>query len=231
LNNRLISSGPVSWAASPALVKTILVVDDNPMFAEMLAYALDTSVGLRCLATASTAAEGIRLAALLRPDVALIDIQMPGQDGLSAAREIRRHTPATLVAVMSAHSDGKWTELAAEAGAHAFIAKTGQLTQLVEALHRMTLSADTLTIPAAHDAAAAGARHGAGDSVPVLSGDELGVLTCMGLGTSPRSTARNLGISTRACRGLSRSLSRKLTATSAVETVNRGRHFGLIDAA
>jgi DNA-binding NarL/FixJ family response regulator len=224
-----VSSSQASTIGSPSMVKTILVVDDNPMFAEMLSYALEASVGLACLATASTASEGVRLAALLRPDVVIVDIQMPGQDGLFAAREIRQHTPGTLVAVVSAHGDAKWVALAAEAGAHAFIVKTGRLSDMVDALHRIC-SKDRIASPAVVEDAGrrSEARDGAGDRVPVLTVDELQVLTSMGLGTKPRSTARDLGISRHACRGVTRSLGRKLTATCAVETVSRGRHFGLI---
>jgi DNA-binding NarL/FixJ family response regulator len=220
-------SSQASTIGGPSLAKTILVVDDNPMFAEMLSYALNTSVGLTCLATASTAAEGVRLAALLHPDVVIVDIQMPGQDGLFAAREIRRHTPGTLVAVVSAHGDPKRVALAAEAGAHAFIVKTGRLSDMVDGLHRIC-SEDTIASPAVVADAGSETRDGAGDRAPVLSVDELKVLTSMGLGASPHSTARDLGISRHACRGVTRSLARKLTATSLVETVSRGRHFGLI---
>jgi DNA-binding NarL/FixJ family response regulator len=222
------SSSQARVVTSPAVIKTVVVVDDNPMFAEMLSFALDTSIGLHCLATADTAAEGVRLVAALQPDVVIIDIQMPGQDGLFAAREIRRHTPATLVAVMSAHGDAKWTALAAEAGAHTFIVKTGNLTQLVDALQQMICSAAVVALPAVHACAGGETRDRTDDPVPVLTLGELGVLTSMGQGASPRITARDLGISRYAHRRLTRSLSRKLTATSAVETVSPGRHLGLI---
>jgi DNA-binding NarL/FixJ family response regulator len=222
-----VSSSQASTIGSPPMVKTILVIDDNPIFAEMVSYALEASVSLACLATASTAAEGVRLAALLQPDIAIIDIQMPGDNGLFAAREIRQKTPETLVAVMSAYGDAEWIALAAEAGAHAFIVKTGRLSKMIDALHRIR-SEDTIASPAAVAVARSETRDGARGRMPLLTVRELEVLTAMGLGTGARRTAQDLGISRYACWGVTRSLGRKLTASGPVETVIRGRHFGLI---
>jgi hypothetical protein len=109
-------------------------------------------------------------------------------------------------------------------------ASSGRGPRRVDALHQTVFSPDTLAISAAHASAGSGAARGAGDPVPVLSGDELKVLTSTGRGTTPRSTARSLGISRFACRGLTRYLSHELSATSAVETVGRGRDLGLIGA-
>jgi DNA-binding NarL/FixJ family response regulator len=134
-----------------------------------------------------------------------------------------------MVALLSAHGDARWAALAAEAGAHAFIAKTGRLPELVDALHQIC-SADTIALPARGGHAGSEAGDGAGDPMPVLTVEELKVLTAMGLGAGRRSTARDLGISMRTCRGVTRSLARKLTAGGPVETVSRGRFYGLIVA-
>ena len=102
---------------------TILVVDDHRSFADMLSAALNTIEGMECLATAATAAEGIALAAQLRPTIVIMDIQMPRQDGLMATRKIREVAPDTVIAVVTAYRDPAWISRAAQAGASAFIAK------------------------------------------------------------------------------------------------------------
>jgi DNA-binding NarL/FixJ family response regulator len=118
-------------------VRTILIVDDNRDFAELLATVLDLADGLRCVGIAATAAEGIRLASVLKPEMVIMDLQMPGEDGLCATREIRQAMPETLVAVLSAHGTAEWVALAADAGAHAFLVKDGRLPEMVAALRRV----------------------------------------------------------------------------------------------
>jgi DNA-binding NarL/FixJ family response regulator len=127
-------------------VRTILIVDDNRDFAELLATVLDLAEGLRCVGIAATAAEGIRLASVLKPEMVIMDLQMPGEDGLCATREIRQAMPETLVAVLSAHGTAEWVALAADAGAHAFLVKDGRLPEMVAALRRVH-SGSALRVP------------------------------------------------------------------------------------
>jgi DNA-binding NarL/FixJ family response regulator len=69
--------------------------------------------GLTCVATAVTAAEGIALAARLRPNIVIMDIEIPGQDGLMATRKIWKVASDTLIAVVAAHRDQEWIARAA----------------------------------------------------------------------------------------------------------------------
>ena len=105
---------------------TVLIVDDHRSFADLLSAALATVPGIRCVGTATSAAEGIRRAAELSPTVVVMDIQMPGTDGLAATRRLRDLSPQTAVAVVTAHRDAEWVARAAQAGASAFIPKAGR---------------------------------------------------------------------------------------------------------
>lgn len=117
--------------------RTILVVDDHRLFADMLCAAWHSVEGLTCVAIAESSAEGIALVAQLRPSIVLMDIQMPEQDGLIATRRIREVAPDTLIAVITAHRDQQWISLAAQAGASAFVPKNGSLQELLEILQQV----------------------------------------------------------------------------------------------
>jgi DNA-binding NarL/FixJ family response regulator len=114
----------------------VLVVDDHTTFAELLSFALSTEQGLSCVGTASNAAEGIVLVQELRPDIVIMDIEMPRQDGLAACRRIREVAPDTVIAVVTAHREPDWVVRATQAGASAFIPKNGSLTEMLDVLRR-----------------------------------------------------------------------------------------------
>ena len=114
----------------------VLIVDDHRTFAELLAGALAAS-GMDVLGTAHSAAQAIAMAQELQPDVVVMDIQMPKQDGLSATRRLREVAPHTAVAVVTAHRDPEWVVRAGHAGASAFIPKDGSLSEMIDILSRV----------------------------------------------------------------------------------------------
>jgi DNA-binding NarL/FixJ family response regulator len=121
-------------AAPPTGDVRVLIVDDNRCFADLLASSLDTIEGVECVGTASSAAEGYARVAELVPSVVVMDIMMPGVDGLAATRELRQISPDTAVAVVSAHKEGDWIARAEDAGASAYIPKGGSLDEMIGVL-------------------------------------------------------------------------------------------------
>src|SRR6478736_6389553 len=208
---------------------TILVVDDHRSFAEMLAAALDTISGMKCVATAATAAEGIALAALHKPTIVIMDIQMPGQDGLMAARRIREVAPESLIAVVTAHRDQEWITRAAQAGACAFIPKNGSLVEMIDVLRRVRVG-QLLVAPSAYRGGPAVAPHPFAETKPILTQRELEVLTYLGQGMATQSIARVLGITLHTCRGYMKSLHCKLGVSTQLEVVIKAKSLGLIDS-
>jgi DNA-binding NarL/FixJ family response regulator len=212
--------------AEAARETTVLIVDDHRCFADLLSAALETVPGMRCVGTASSAREGIERVRELAPSVVVMDIQMPGTDGLAATRLLREASPQTAVAVVTAHADGEWVARAAQAGASAFIPKGGPLAEMITMLKaakpgRMSVASSLLrTAPA---------RFGQ-EMREELTLREQEVLGYIGQGLQAKSIARVMGISIHTCRGYIKTVYAKLQVSSRIEAVNRGRQLQLLTA-
>ena len=172
----------------------VLVVDDHRTFAELLSGALAAS-GMTCVGTANTAAQAVAMAAALSPDIVVMDIQMPREDGLSATRRIREAAPDAVVAVVTAHRDPDWVVRAAQAGASAFIPKDGSLAEMLDVLGRvragqMLVAPSTFAGGRQEPAATRSAR----EATPTLTRREQQVLDCLGRGMQVKAIARVLSI-------------------------------------
>jgi DNA-binding NarL/FixJ family response regulator len=201
---------------------TVLIVDDHRSFADLLEVALGSVEGLRCLGTASTAEEGIRRVGELQPSVVVMDIQMPGTDGLAATRELRRASPTTAVAVVTAHQDVEWVARAARAGASAFIPKNGSLAEMITLLRearpgQMQVAPSVLPV-----------NRASGAAMQELTARELEVFGYIGQGLQVKGIAQVLGISVHTCRGYIKSIYATLHVSSRIGAVNRGRELGLL---
>jgi DNA-binding NarL/FixJ family response regulator len=208
-------------------VATILVVDDHRSFAELLSAALNTVAGMHCVGTAASAAEGIALAAELKPSIVVMDIQMPGQDGLQATRRIREVSPDSVIAVVTAHRNPDWISRAAHAGASAFIPKDGSLTEMIDVLTGVR-AGHMLVAPSAFSARPARAVGPVEEHISPLSRRELEVLTFLGQGMQASGVAKVMGITLHTCRGHIKSLHTKLGVSSQLEAVIKAQSLGLI---
>jgi DNA-binding NarL/FixJ family response regulator len=113
---------------------TILVVDDDGPFAEALGLMLRSVEGLEVAGTARDGEEAVVLAHRLRPDVVLMDLQMPRVDGVGATRLLRQVTPCAAIVAVSGAAPPEDVERAFEAGAAAFVPKGESLLELARTI-------------------------------------------------------------------------------------------------
>jgi len=209
----------------------VLVVDDHRTFAELLAGALRTA-GMDVLATAHSAAQAINMAQDMQPDVVVMDIQMPREDGLSATRRLRAVAPLAVVAVVTAHRDPEWVVRATQAGASAFIPKDGSLAEMIDVLTRVRAGQMLIAPSTFSTAPTAGTRPAPeSEARPHLTRREQEVLDCLGRGMQIKAIARVLGITLETCRGYTKSLYAKLGTRSQLEAVVTAQRLGLMASA
>jgi DNA-binding NarL/FixJ family response regulator len=102
----------------------VLIVDDQEPFRSAAQLVVSLVDGFEVVGEAPTGEDGVRLAAELLPDLVLMDINMPGIDGLEATRRIVSAQPAIRVLVLSTYEAGEYEPLARAAGAVGFVSKS-----------------------------------------------------------------------------------------------------------
>jgi EAL domain-containing protein (putative c-di-GMP-specific phosphodiesterase class I)/CheY-like chemotaxis protein len=114
----------------------VLVAEDEQEVRDVLAAVISTDKRLRLIGTAEEAESAIEFASRERPDVALVDVRMPGGGGARAAREIVRRSPSTKVIAVSAFEDAETILAMLRAGASFYVAKSDPTDQILQAIHR-----------------------------------------------------------------------------------------------
>jgi DNA-binding NarL/FixJ family response regulator len=123
----------------------VLVVDDQPMVRSGFGVIIDAEPDLTVVGEASDGAEAVQAAVRVGPDVALMDIRMPGMDGIAATAEICART-TTRVLVLTTYDRDEYVYAALRAGASGFLLKTMRRQDLVEAV-RVVAAGEVLLAP------------------------------------------------------------------------------------
>ncbi len=112
----------------------VLIVDDHVLLRQALAHVLQRSAGIEVVGHADNGREATSAAGKLRPDVVLMDMVMPGLNGIDATRQILRAQPKCHILILSAYSDDDRVAQALEAGAAGYLLKSADAEELVEAI-------------------------------------------------------------------------------------------------
>jgi len=210
----------------------ILIADDHAVVREGTRQILDQEADLDVVAEAADGAEAVKLAGSSRPDVAIIDIAMPGVDGIEATRQIKALYPTVAVLILTAYDDDQFVFGLLEAGAAGYLLKSVRGRELVEAvrqvhagesvlhpaiarkvLNRFTRAADKTTVK---------------KSSEVLSEREMEVLRLASRGLSNQEIADKLYLSLRTVQAHLGHIFNKLQVSSRTEAVVRALKEGWI---
>lgn len=119
------------------MIVTVLIVEDQTLMRQGLKTILDLEPGLRVVGEANDGAEGVEAALRLRPDVVLMDVQMPKLNGVLATTELIRQWPEARVIILTTFDRDDYVYQGVRAGALGYLLKDTPAQQLIEIIHRV----------------------------------------------------------------------------------------------
>lgn len=207
-----------------------LIVDDHGVLRAGLRALLASEAHLEVVGEAADGDEALRMAGELSPEVVLMDITMPGMDGIEATRKLLARLPSARVLLLTVHTDSSLLREALQAGAAGYILKRAVESELINAIYAVARG-DLYIDPAMTRALLAEpARGPSRDNLnETLTTRETEVLQLIASGYTNRQIAEKLTISVRTVEGHRANIMGKLDLRSRVELVRYARENGLID--
>lgn len=175
---------------------TFILVDDHVLFRQGLALLIHRHYDWEIVGEAGDGLEAERLAALLRPRIALLDVEMPGMNGIEAARRILEASPGTRVVALSMYGDPHYLKSMFQAGALAYVLKNEAIDDLVQAIEAV-LRGETFVSPAVLANGSAATTRSAAIDLGMLSPREIDVLRLLAEGKRNKEIASALGVSVK----------------------------------
>jgi DNA-binding NarL/FixJ family response regulator len=174
----------------------VVLVDDHAVLRAGLAQLLGASGDIEVVGTASDGREALSVVEEVRPDVVLMDLQMPGTDGVAATRSINEAGLGTEVLVLTSYSDGERIVAALDAGAVGYLLKDAEPDEVLAGIRAVSRGESPLHPRAARALLGARRQASASDEVS-LTPREQEVLSLVRQGLANKQIARRLGISER----------------------------------
>jgi DNA-binding NarL/FixJ family response regulator len=208
----------------------LILADDHPVFVSGLRAVLDAEADLAVLAVAKDGKEAVAAATEHTPDVAVLDINMPGADGLAVTRHIRDAGLATRVLVLTMFDDDDNVLAALRAGAYGYVLKGAGPDEIVSAIRAVARGEAVFGSGIAARMLGHFSRPAtAAAPFPQLTDREHEVLRLIARGADNPAVARRLGVSAKTVRNHVSNIITKLQVTDRTAAILRARDAGLGD--
>lgn len=212
----------------------VLIADDHTIVRQGLRALLEVQAQIAVVGEASDGAEAVRLSLELRPSVVVMDISMPGLDGLAATREIKRALPEVQVLILTMHESDEYFFRVLQAGASGYVLKRAAASDLVAAICHVA-SGEVFLHPSVAKKLVSDyvgrAKAGGGSEVPEgLSPREREVLTLIAEGLTNREIATRLVLSLSTVQTHYSHILEKLGLHNRAELIKYALRHGLIEA-
>jgi DNA-binding NarL/FixJ family response regulator len=213
----------------------VLVADDHPMYRGGIRAALSDVEDVEIVGEAVDGDQAVAVAMTLQPDVVLMDLHMPGTNGIEATRQLLAESPAISVLVLTMFDDDESVFAAIRAGARGYLVKGAAQEQIVRAI-RAVAGGDVVFGAGIAERAmtffAASGRIGAraGRQFPELTEREVEVLELIARGLNNAEIARRLVVSDKTVRNHVSSVLSKLHVADRAQAIVRARESGLGDS-
>jgi len=209
---------------------SVLVVDDHDIVRQGLSTLFGATADLAVVGEAGDGQAAIDAACRLRPDLIMMDLLMPGVDGVTAIRSLRTACPDAKLAVLTSCEDEDMAFAAVEAGSHAFLLKSMVAAELLQAVRRIMAGEVVIHPSITHRLLGAMRRMKQPQLSPfaALSERELGVLRALAHGASNSGLADSLGISEKTVKSHVGSILAKLQLGGRTEAVAYAWRHGLM---
>jgi DNA-binding NarL/FixJ family response regulator len=209
----------------------IVVADDHPLFRDGLRALIESMPNAELVGEASTGEEAVELATRLRPEVVLMDLQLPGRNGIEATRAIGEAAPDVAVLVLTMFEDEDSVFAAMRAGARGYLLKGADQDELMGAIEAVArgqaifgpgVARRVIAFFAAAPAHARGAQ-----PFPELTDREREVLELIAQGRANATIAQRLGIAEKTVRNHVSIVFNKLQVVDRAQAIVRAREAGM----
>ena len=213
--------GEEGVSTDPSLIR-VLAVDDHPVFRQGIAGLIDGQLDLRLVGEASNGREAIQQFRALRPDVTLMDLQMPEMNGIDAISAIRGEFPEARIIVLTTYAGDMQALRALKAGARGYLLKNLLYKELLDTIRAVHAGKKTLSPEISYQLA----EHATDEA---LSPAEISVLRLIAAGNGNKQIAHQLSVTEETVKGRVKNILSKLGANDRTHAVLIGLKRGIIE--